>query len=445
MMERIRRILWSLWARKKETFIIWFLVFILSAFMTLAYASRMANDDILKRIEENIEVSLNFISPELEGYENNILPGGFDSENHLKMINEFVAEVKNFIAEYGNDSEFVEVYSLALEVNDIAPMGSDNNIYSYDAAVFTDEDYSIKDGRTFAEDELTSGARLCLMNEYFATNGDNMINVGDIIYLGDIDYQVIGIFGDSANRSLLDTTYRYPKYLAQVIIPEEEIFALALQNQKALGLKHPSIIIKGNEIDIQDFKEELSGLINTQTHINADIETNEGISDSLRKPIENVGLIFSFIAYSMIGISFILLFSFVLYLARKRKKEFGILIAMGQSKLLTIGEFLFELLLIANLAFALSIPLSVKMTESISHNMINTNIERQKRIAEISFVDKDYEILNEQENLYATYDLRLSNGEYLTLLLMNNGVIIISSAMVMLLIARIKPKDLLLG
>ena len=132
-------------------------------------------------------------------------------------------------------------------------------------------------------------------------------------------------------------------------------------------------------------------------------------------------------------------------MARKRKKEFGILIAMGQSKLMTIGDFLFELLLIANLAFALSIPLSVRMTESISHNMINTNIERQKRIAEISFVDKDYEILNEQENLYATYDLRLSNGEYLTLLLMNNGVIIISSAMVMLLIARIKPKDLLLG
>ena len=101
MMERIRRILWSLWARKKETFIIWFLVFILSAFMTLAYASRMANDDILKRIEENIEVSLNFISPELEGYENNILPGSFDSENQAQ-------EHKALIAFQGASSTVVQ-------------------------------------------------------------------------------------------------------------------------------------------------------------------------------------------------------------------------------------------------------------------------------------------------------------------------------------------------
>lgn len=422
MKHRIKRIFISLFARKQNSLLILFLMLILSCFMVVSYTTKLANNQILEKLKTNMEVSLNIKARMLDGYTGDDiehLPADYDAKIHLENMLNVENTILNAISGFDGVS-YESVYKLSL---DVEVLHRNADIYAYNEDLLFSENYIIEKGRTFDDYDLKHNRNVALVNDAYED-----VNVGDVVALADDEYEIIGTFASTGDRVVMTSGMHYPGY-ATLIVPQENLFALSLSSGVLIGASEPKVTVKG-DLDSEEVKVKFANALRDNSDIVDDPEfeivSNYEVSKSLSQPIENIGTIFDFITYSMIIVSALILFSFILFVARKRAMEFKVFFALGQSKLVTYGEFLLEIIIIANLAFIIALPLSIQITNRISQVMIKSNLQRQMRIAEMAAVDKTYEILKEQENVYASYNLDLKRDDFVILVILNNAIVVLT-------------------
>lgn len=409
-----KRIFESIITRRKDSILIFSIIFILSFFIIVATCISRLGTNISNSVKDNIEISVYTNDVDFKNNEDCI---DIDDDftyycRDNNCIYESSYDAKAYIKdEYGNKSEVV----LASAV-------------SYDA--FTSSNYEI--------------------TNYFSDTNQVLVNAGMLIEEGDkIDiyikdkpytFEVVGFFIN--NDSSISSKNPYYDGETKFIINKDEFFSIAKENNIKLtpnfmGIKTYGTTYEELELTFKDIIDKEAKSYTISSNID---EYNKVV-----KPSESLKDLYNVIMIVMVFISCLLLINVITFLNEKRIHEYAVLLAIGQSKLLSIISFALEILIIAFLAISLSFPIGIRVAKSSADKMLEANIKRQERMAMISGNQEDFDIFNKQLALYEEYEVSISTLDVVYIYLINDTFILVSCLFAFISISRLKARELLIN
>lgn len=409
-----KRIFESIITRRKDSFLIFSIIFILSFFIIVATCISRLGTNISNSVKDNIEISVYTNDVDFKNNEDCIdIDDDFtyycrDNNCIYESSYDAKAYIKN---EYGNKSEVV----LASAV-------------SYDA--FTSSNYEI--------------------TNYFNDTNQVLVNAGMLIEEGDkIDiyikdkpytFEVVGFFIN--NDSSISSKNPYYDGETKFIINKDDFFSIAKENNIKLtpnfmGIKTYGTTYEELELTFKDIIDKEAKKYTISSNID---EYNKVV-----KPSESLKDLYNVIMIVMVFISCLLLINVITFLNEKRIHEYAVLLAIGQSKLLSIISFALEILIIAFLAISLSFPIGIRVAKSSADKMLEANIKRQERMAMISGNQEDFDVFEKQLALYEEYEISISTLDVVYIYLINDTFILVSCLFAFISISRLKARQLLLN
>lgn len=409
-----KRIFESIITRRKDSILIFSIIFILSFFIIVATCISRLGTNISNSVKDNIEISVYTNDVDFKNNEDCI---DIDDEftyycRDNNCIYESSYDAKAYIKnEYGNKSEVV----LASAV-------------SYDA--FTSSNYEI--------------------TNYFSDTNQVLVNAGMLIEEGDkIDiyikdkpytFEVVGFFIN--NDSSISSKNPYYDGETKFIINKDEFFSIAKENN--IKLKPNFMGIKTYGTTYEELELTFKDIIDKEAK-SYTISSNIDEYNKVVKPSESLKDLYNVIMIVMVIISCLLLINVITFLNEKRIHEYAVLLAIGQSKLLSIISFALEILIIAFLAISLSFPIGIRVAKSSADKMLEANIKRQERMAMISGNQEDFDIFNKQLALYEEYEVSISTLDVVYIYLINDTFILVSCLFAFISISRLKARELLIN
>lgn len=312
---------------------------------------------------------------------------------------------------------------------------------------FNEDGLTITNGRYFNENEEM--AALILNNTYI---NNEKVNIGDIlsIKINDriYDYPVVGLFEIDYSNNTINNKKFYND--ATVILSKNSMLQLCNDANIAPNISRLDFSFK-NGYRYEALKDELKECINDTvrtTRLNGRLKNNhiESNYDDYKKliaPSNNMSILYSIISIIISFISCLLLINIVIYLNDKRLKEFAILQSLGQSKILSIISFALEILIIANIAITIAIPIGIKTARISSNELIRENLKMQDRLAYISNNQEDIDIFKQQSEIYTNYTINVATEDILIIYVVINGLVLLSCLYVFISISKIRPRVLL--
>ncbi len=409
-----KRIFESIITRRKDSFLIFSIIFILSFFIIVATCISRLGTNISNSVKDNIEISVYTNDVDFKNNEDCIdIDDDFtyycrDNNCIYESSYDAKAYIKN---EYGNKSEVV----LASAV-------------SYDA--FTSSNYEI--------------------TNYFNDTNQVLVNAGMLIEEGDkIDiyikdkpytFEVVGFFIN--NDSSISSKNPYYDGETKFIINKDEFFSIAKENN--IKLKPNFMGIKTYGTTYEELELTFKDIIDKEAK-SYTISSNIDEYNKVVKPSESLKDLYNVIMIVMVFISCLLLINVITFLNEKRIHEYAVLLAIGQSKLLSIISFALEILIIAFLAISLSFPIGIRVAKSSADKMLEANIKRQERMAMISGNQEDFDVFEKQLALYEEYEISISTLDVVYIYLINDTFILVSCLFAFISISRLKARQLLLN
>ena len=409
-----KRIFESIITRRKDSILIFSIIFILSFFIIVATCISRLGTNISNSVKDNIEISVYTNDVDFKNNEDCIdIDDDFtyycrDNNCIYESSYDAKAYIKN---EYGNKSEGI----LASAV-------------SYDA--FTSSNYEI--------------------TNYFSDTNQVLVNAGMLIEEGDkIDiyikdkpytFEVVGFFIN--NDSSISSKNPYYDGETKFIINKDEFFSIAKENN--IKLKPNFMGIKTYGTTYEELELTFKDIIDKEAK-SYTISSNIDEYNKVVKPSESLKDLYNVIMIVMVIISCLLLINVITFLNEKRIHEYAVLLAIGQNKLLSIISFALEILIIAFIAISLSFPLGIKVARSSANKMLESNIKRQERMAMISGNQEDFDIFNKQLALYEEYEVSISTLDVVYIYLINDTFILVSCLFAFISISRLKARELLIN
>lgn len=409
-----KRIFESIITRRKDSILIFSIIFILSFFIIVATCISRLGTNISNSVKDNIEISVYTNDVDFKNNEDCIdIDDDFtyycrDNNCIYESSYDAKAYIKN---EYGNKSEVV----LASAV-------------SYDA--FTSSNYEI--------------------TNYFSDTNQVLVNAGMLIEEGDkIDiyikdkpytFEVVGFFIN--NDSSISSKNPYYDGETKFIINKDEFFSIAKENN--IKLKPNFMGIKTYGTTYEELELTFKDIIDKEAK-SYTISSNIDEYNKVVKPSESLKDLYNVIMIVMVIISCLLLINVITFLNEKRIHEYAVLLAIGQSKLLSIISFALEILIIAFLAISLSFPIGIRVAKSSADKMLEANVKRQERMAMISGNQEDFDVFEKQLALYEEYEVSISTLDVVYIYLINDTFILVSCLFAFISISKLKARQLLLN
>lgn len=409
-----KRIFESIITRRKDSILIFSIIFILSFFIIVATCISRLGTNISNSVKDNIEISVYTNDVDFKNNEDCIdIDDDFtyycrDNNCIYESSYDAKAYIKN---EYGNKSEGI----LASAV-------------SYDA--FTSSNYEI--------------------TNYFSDTNQVLVNAGMLIEEGDkIDiyikdkpytFEVVGFFIN--NDSSISSKNLYYDGETKFIINKDEFFSIAKENN--IKLKPNFMGIKTYGTTYEELELTFKDIIDKEAK-SYTISSNIDEYNKVVKPSESLKDLYNVIMIVMVFISCLLLINVITFLNEKRIHEYAVLLAIGQSKLLSIISFALEILIIAFLAISLSFPLGIRVAKSSADKMLEANIKRQERMAMISGNQEDFDVFEKQLTLYEEYEISISTLDVVYIYLINDSFILVSCLFAFVSISMLKARQLLIN
>lgn len=409
-----KRIFESIITRRKDSILIFSIIFILSFFIIVATCISRLGTNISNSVKDNIEISV---------YTNDV-----DFKN-----NEDCIDIDDDFTYYCRDN---------------------NCIYesSYDAKAYIKDEYGNKSEVVLASavsyDALTSSNYE--ITNYFSDTNQVLVNAGMLIEEGDMidiyindkpyTFEVVGFFIN--NDSSISSKNPYYDGETKFIINKDDFFSIAKENNIKLTPNYMGIKTYGTtyeELELT-FKDIIDKEAKSYT-----ISSNIDEYNKVVKPSESLKDLYNVIMIVMVFISCLLLINVITFLNEKRIHEYAVLLAIGQSKLLSIISFALEILIIAFLAISLSFPIGIRVAKSSADKMLEANIKRQERMAMISGNQEDFDVFEKQLALYEEYEISISTLDVVYIYLINDSFILISCLFAFISISKLKARQLLLN
>lgn len=409
-----KRIFESIITRRKDSILIFSIIFILSFFIIVATCISRLGTNISNSVKDNIEISV---------YTNDV-----DFKN-----NEDCIDIDDDFTYYCRDNNCIYESSYATEAYTKDEYGTKSNgilasAVSYDA--FADSNYEITN--------YFSDANQVLVNtNTFVEEGDKID-----IYIKDKPYtfEVAGFFIN--NDSSVSGKNPYYDENTKFIINKDDFFSIAKENNIKLTPNYMGI--KAYETTYEELELTFKDIIDKEAK-SYTISSNIDEYNKVVKPSESLKDLYNVIMIVMVFISCLLLINVITFLNEKRIHEYAVLLAIGQSKLLSIISFALEILIIAFLAISLSFPIGIRVAKSSADKMLEANIKRQDRMAMISGNQEDFDVFEKQLALYEEYEVSISTLDVVYIYLINDSFILISCLFAFISISRLKARELLIN
>jgi len=241
---------------------------------------------------------------------------------------------------------------------------------------------TLKEGKTLSADDVNNTSNVVIISQDVATA--NSLQVGDTIKLAkasqsqpgaqsgqsnaaaktttttssSVDYTVIGIY--TAVKTTFDVN---TIFTSNAVID-------SLNGTTATDETDGTIVFLLDSADHVDaFKTASTPYLTSQYHI---LSSDDSQYESLTKPLNLI----SFITSILIGVVFVagamIILALVTIFVRDRKFEIGLLLSSGEGRLKIITQFMFEILVIAIVAFSVSVATS-NLTSGVVSNWIIEN------------------------------------------------------------------------
>ena len=409
-----KRIFESIITRRKDSILIFSIIFILSFFIVVATCISRLGTNISNSVKDNMEISVYTNDVEFK-----------NNEDCVDIDDEFTYYCRD------NNCSYESSYATGAYTKD--EYGTKSNgilasAVSYDA--FADSNYEITN-------YLSDTNQVLVSTNTFVEEGDKID-----IYIKDKPYtfEVAGFFIN--NDSSVSGKNPYYDENTKFIINKDDFFSIAKENNIKLT---PSYMgIKAYETTYEELELTFKDILDKETK-KYTISSNIDEYNKVVKPSESLKDLYNVIMIVMVVIGCLLLINVITFLNEKRIHEYAVLLAIGQSKLLSIISFALEILIIAFLAISLSFPIGIRVAKSSADKMLEANIKRQERIAMITGSGEDFDVFEKQLALYEEYEISISNLDVVYIYLINDSFILISCLFAFISISKLKARQLLLN
>lgn len=303
---------------------------------------------------------------------------------------------------------------------------------------FTSGQLTLIEGRHIEPDDQNKGM---ISKDLAEKNG---LSIGDVIHTDkNVDIEIVGLFSPKEIEGINDQVTTYDKIQNLVITDLSTLTAYengpATQgfNELMVSVEDPQnmehIISKVKEIKGVDWKG---------FSIMVDNEDYEAAASSLKQLSELV----STILIVVLIVSVVILSLILTMWARSRIHETGVLLSVGISKLSILGQYIFEVVMIAVLAFSLSYfsssAIAGQMGSVLQSEQTVNEVQQEDGISagtrgEAQAVIDDEKI--ETPELQVTVQLR-DMGQ---LFLIGIAIVTVSAGISSITVMRLKPREIL--
>ena len=500
-MNFLKRSFLSIVRRKGKTIILLAIVFILGNIMAYGVAINQATENI----DTNLKKSLGGYVMIQADY--NALNDAYNNGNE-KIYEEYQRMSLDTIKTIGQSS-YVKYYDYSMNLyfyqSDLknCTAESDGAVYygssremmsakgvQYAPIMDAEEGkINIVDGRAFTEDEVNNGKYVAVISKAFAELnnlhvGDTMKLLNDIedynkyddtstptIYASqDVVYEIIGIFdvnkdnfqansNKNEEKSWLD--YQLQEMYNTLYTPNEalinelkftfEKYAELFKDEEGYDFTsfnqtdyYTPIYVLNNPEDIDNFEKEITSLLPEYYTLNYSTDSYDQVSTSI-KQMGNIAK--TILIGSIIATIVILTLVIVLFL-RDRKQEFGIYLALGESKLKLLGQIVVEVMCVAFVAISLSLFTGNVIAKSLSSNMLQQQLEKNSNEDNSYYYTSysNYSYLGEvsNEDVLAAYDIQLGINYIIMIYAIGLSTTLVSTVAPMIYTTRLKPKKILM-
>ena len=446
-MNTITRVTTSIKEHKKDSIFIFLIVFILSIFIFICYMFNASSDKYISLIEESsnyeIEVSSNlFASRYKNDFINELDLKNYDEDKINELYNRYQSaflEIHNYLSKLKDNNQISQFrYVVSSNLNYYQVGYTDiykTTIDNFDSDELSKEEYSLIEGRLLNDND---GNKIVVSDNTNYQVGDELvfINSDDEEFV----YEVVGVVSKTKKDKAFKETSLYNNDL--ILMNIDDLFSVTSTNNQI----HSSNIYievngKHNEI-LDDLLTYLNGL---DTSINSVYEytINDEVASSLNEPILAIKRIYVFASIIMSFIMSILLCGILVYIVYKRRRDYGIMMTLGQSRIKTISSFLIESIIISSLAFLISLPISNFFSNKLINNMLSSSLASKEEIMDITSYTTDYDIFEIGKKVYDNFVYSFQIADFIKIYGLLLTIIFISSAVSLIYIYSIKTKNLL--
>lgn len=394
------------------------IIFLIIANLVLAgllirEASNTAQEQTMLSIGADVNYSIDFgavmNSIEKGELDRSLMQGIKNSDGLIES--EVIAEYGG--ATYGNlvvasDSEYVKEYSFDLStpltllnideytLDSSTATQSVFNVNYFDhgyPADFTADKAELVEGTMITDSQLENGEALILISDEVASI--NKLTVGDVVEVEYdlvenntvvIQHTIVGIYHtdeeadqqvvQSGNSNLPENNVYVPYYvLTQVGYSVEQLDNIWMDSN-VISLIDPSTM--------DTYIREVESKIDLKFGM---LETNEDMYESLVGPIEIIGDISNYAVFAILLTGGLIIGLITALTVNDRKGEIGILLAVGETKLKIVSQFVLEIVIIAVVTFSLSIFTGGIIGDVVSDfaldsDLFNNSTESEQKVIE---------------------------------------------------------------
>lgn len=382
--------------QKAKTILLFVLFFIIAniamAGLSVYRASEVAKQNIRAEIGASVVYSVNSvklttdIKSGLVEYETDAstLAGVPLLKNVQLLMNQDYVKSVDMIVHLEVVSELLEQYIYIPtttgtgqgKVNSTVPTG-DFSLKTYSSVTptdFTNGNATLIEGRFANETEIVNASNVILVEKTFADN--NQLKLGDSVELTEfnvaealpVSFQIIGIY--SSNIILDD---RVARSMSPALLPQNQFFIPfdSIENIMSEPIEE-NLLLAGAVFELEDptyinqFKTFASEQIDLKYGL---IDANDALYNQLSGPIDSLGNLSGMMVIIVMVAGALILGLITALTVNQRKYEIGMLLAIGESKLKIISQFIVEVVIIAVIAFGLSIFTGIQAGKLISESV----------------------------------------------------------------------------
>lgn len=297
---------------------------------------------------------------------------------------------------------------------------------------------SLTSGRFFTDNELAGSERVVIISEEFAAA--NNLRPEDTIslnsyYMDEVECTVIGIYS-GAPQYTEDNFYTSSSFIQEINSFEE----YPMEGFSAV------YFILNDPLDVDGFiADSTEKLPSKYTKLTANTDKYK----SLTKPLDLMEIITNILIWVIFAAGAMIIIAVVTIFIRDRKFEIGLLLSTGESKLKIAGQFIFEIALVAFIAFLLSTGVS-RLTSDYVGNWIVENQLIEEKTDTYNQTNGWYYYDNLSsgsdvsiESVAEDFNVSIDLETLFNLFIISMGIMIIAAGAPLFIILRYKPREAL--
>ncbi|MFD2657745.1 ABC transporter permease [Gracilibacillus thailandensis] len=315
------------------------------------------------------------------------------------------------------------------------------------------------DGRVFTDEEIENGTPVAIISKKLAEL--NNIQVGDTFSLSnqiyefsesgeqkvtdsrDVPLELIGIFepktvnSDSENQEesdFMDMNFQNTIYVANALVSQEIEFAVG--DMPEYEDRYVPFFVLNKPEDAEAFEEEVIPLLPELFIVRHATDSY----DSIASPMESMSNLSKYVLIASVIMTILIIGLVVLLFLRDRKRELGIYLSLGESRIRVVGQIITEVLIISIIGMTLSLFTGNLLAQTVSDSLIDNNNNQNEE--GIYYTEMQTNLTT--EDVIDAYEVSLTGDFILLFYAVGIITILLSTVIPLIYIIRLNPKKIMM-